>query len=290
MLGIVGVSLAVFSTVVVCFLGQKPLLTFMCECYKNIWWTRLFRCWHNEMIYHEISENCNRRRPADASDDALLKILNSWDPKSTSLQKLCDAIQLRHQGRIFPIRLIAKCAGTINAGEDYSVAWKIIDLMNSRCIEEIGNDNFPDLAGTVTILAGYVVTITKGMDLQVDKVVTIFKGNESTQTDRMNEIIEEEKLLLRNAIKSQKTPGELKVLGYILNFLHRLVALNFDAESNVPSTTIFDVPTQFKIEACGTSNGETYTLFYCFPEMQKLIPRCNCSLGEEVKFHMKYSI
>ena len=106
----------------------------------------------------------------------------------------------------------------------------------------------------------------------------------------MNSLIDNEKLLLRNAIKSQKTPGELKVLGYILNFLHRLVALNFDAESNVPSTTIFDVPTQFKIEAFGKLNGQTYKLFYCFSDMQKLIPLCDCSLGEEVEFHMKFSI
>ena len=290
MLNIANDPLAVFLRVVWCFLGMKPLVTFMCECYKNIWWTRPFRCWHNDMIYKELLKNSIRGRPADYSDGALLKVFNCWDPKSTNLQTLCNAVQLRHQAKIFPIRLIAKCADTINIVEDYFVAWKIIDLMSSRCIEVIGTDNFPDLKGTIKTLAGYVVTITGGINFAVNKTTTICKGNESKQIDRMNELIDSEKSSLRDAIKLQKRPEELKVLGYILNFLLKLVALNHDPEGNVPSTTLFDVPTQFKIEALGKLNRQDYTLFLCSSEMQELIKLCDCTSGEEVEFHMKFSI
>ena len=152
-LGYAAFASGVLSLLLVCCLGQKPFRVFFSEQCKYMWWSRLFRCWHNEWIYKEIRRNRELRQPHDVSDGVLLRVLYFWNPKSRTLPSLCKAIELRHGGqKIFPIDLISRCADTTDISDEYYVAWKIIHLMTDRCVEEIGLDNFPHVGDTISKL------------------------------------------------------------------------------------------------------------------------------------------
>ena len=261
-LSIIGVALGGFSTIAVCCLGQKPFKDFIYDYFINMRWSCLFRCWHNEMIYKEILNNQTLDLPSNNSDKALLRVILSWDPTSPTLPLLCKAIEMRHSGNIFPVYLISRCADTINISETYYIAWKVIDLMNSRIKQNIGSDNVWHLSDTISKISKHIKNITENMpEFIVDINETIPKGKETYQREIMVKIIDKNILSFKESMHKGQSKELLDVLGYMLNFLRNLVSLNCNVESPTKQNDIFGVATQIRIKLLSKINGKIYNNF-----------------------------
>ena len=291
-LSIIAISIGGFTAVGLCCLGQKPFKDFIYEYFKNMRWSWPFQPWHNKMIYDEILKNHQLAKTQKSTDEALLRVIYHWNPTSLTMPILCEAIHMR-SGQIFPIDIICKCADTIDIGDEYYHAWKVINLMTERCVEVVDHGYFKHREKTIRKLIKNIETMTTNFpNLVVDINTTLPSVTQNHQMEAFKEkIIAEQYTILKTSMKLSHREELLDIFVYILNFLIKLVHISSDAEeSNKPrQNKLFNVTTQIRIKLA-EAKILRYTNFVDEEEVKRLFAFPTPSDDNNVQWTNNFSI